>query len=327
MASDRNPAWVGWYRQGFTQRKEVYLGLWGSGNRDKVLAMTCVFRVLLWVSLTLSFFSLTSSLPALLLTGWPPGKDCCSFLTRASDGSGRDQEWLSLGESILKWNCPLWPEGRVTQDSSVCFWGLSQRRSGSHETGNYHTASTTEMKTPLFSCSVISDSLWPHGLQHTRLHYPSPSPRVCSSSCPLSWWCHPTISSSVVPFSSCPQSFPASGSFPMSQICASGGQSIGASASASALSMNTQGWFPLGLTGCISLQFKGLSRVFSSTIVWRHKFFDAQPFLLSSSYTYMNTGKTIALTIQTFVRKVISLLFNMLSKYLSLLFFQGASIF
>ena len=222
---------------------------------------------------------------------------------------------------------PVALEGRVTQDSSVCFWGLSQRRSGSHETGNYHTASTTEMKTPLFSCSVISDSLWPHGLQHTRLHYPSPSPRVCSSSCPLSWWCHPTISFSVVPFSSCPQSFPASGSFPMSQICASGGQSIGASTSASALSKNTQGWFPLGLTGCISLQFKGLSRVFSSTIVWRHKFFDAQPFLLSSSYTYMNTGKTIALTIQTFVRKVISLLFNMLSKYLSLLFFQGASIF
>ena len=104
-----------------------------------------------------------------------------------------------------------------------------------------------------FSRSVMSDSLWPHGLQHARLPCPSPTPGVYSNSCPLSRWCHPTISSSFIPFSSCPQSFPASGSFPMSQLFTSGGQSIGVSASASVLPMNTQDWFPLGLTGWISL--------------------------------------------------------------------------
>jgi len=104
----------------------------------------------------------------------------------------------------------------------------------------------------LQSRSVMSDSLWPHGLQHTRLPCPSPSPRACSNSCPLSQWCHPPISSSVVPFSSCLQSFPASRSFPMSLLFASGGQSIGASSPASVLPMNVQGWFPLGLTGFIS---------------------------------------------------------------------------
>ena len=114
----------------------------------------------------------------------------------------------------------------------------------------------------LFSHSVVSDSLQPHGLQHTRLPCPSLSPRVCSNSCPLSQWCHPTISSSVVPFSSCPQWFPASGSSPMCWLSTSGGQSIGASASASFLPMSNQDWFPLGLTGLISLQSKGLSRVF-----------------------------------------------------------------
>ena len=111
-----------------------------------------------------------------------------------------------------------------------------------------------------FSCSVVSDSLWPHGLQHTRLPCPSPTPRACSNSCPLRQWCHPTISSSVVPFSSCLQSFPASRFFPMSQFFTSGGQSIGASASV--LPVNIQDWLPLGLTGLISLQSKGLSRVF-----------------------------------------------------------------
>ena len=102
-----------------------------------------------------------------------------------------------------------------------------------------------------FSCSVVSNSLWPHGLQHTRPPCPSPTPRTCSNSCSSSWWCHPTISSSVVPFSSCPQSFPALGSFPMSRFFSSGGRSIGAGASASAsvLPMNIQDWFPLGLTG------------------------------------------------------------------------------
>ena len=113
----------------------------------------------------------------------------------------------------------------------------------------------------LFSCSVIFNSLWPHGMQHARSPCPS-SPRVCSSSCPLSLWYHETISSSVIPFSSCLKSFPASGSFPVSWLFASGGHSIGASASASVFPMNIQDWFPLGLTGLISFQSKELSRVF-----------------------------------------------------------------
>ena len=110
-----------------------------------------------------------------------------------------------------------------------------------------------------FSCSVMSDSLWPHEPQHARPPCPSPTLRVHPNPCPLCWWCHPTISSSVIRFSSCPQSFPASGSFQMSQLSASGGQSIGVSASASVLPMNTQDWSPWGWTGWISLQFKGLS--------------------------------------------------------------------
>ena len=122
----------------------------------------------------------------------------------------------------------------------------------------------------LFSCSVLFNSLQCHGLQHSRHSCPLQSPRVCSNSYPLSQWCHPTISSSVIPFFSYLQSFPASGSFLMSQLFASGGQSIGALASASVLPMNIQGWFPLGLTGLISLLSKELSRVFSSTTVWRH---------------------------------------------------------
>ena len=121
----------------------------------------------------------------------------------------------------------------------------------------------------------MSDSLRPHGLQQARLPCPSLSPRACSNSCPLSQWCHPTISSSVVPFSSCLQSFPTSGSFPMSQLFASGGQSIRASPSASVLPMNIHSWFPLGLTGVI-LQFRGLSRVFSNTMVQKYQFFGAQ---------------------------------------------------
>ena len=118
-----------------------------------------------------------------------------------------------------------------------------------------------------FNRSVMFDSLRPHGLQHTSPPCPSPTPGVHSNSCPLSQWCHPTISSSVVPFSSCPKSFPASGSFPMSQFFASGGQSTGVSASASVLSMNIQDWFPLGWTGWMSFQSKGLPRVFSNTTV------------------------------------------------------------
>ena len=149
----------------------------------------------------------------------------------------------------------------------------------------------------------MSDSLQPHGLQHTKLLCPPLSPRVCSNSCPLSQWHHPTTSSSVTFFSSCPQSFPASGSFPTSQFFSSGGQSFGASVSASVLPMNIQGWFPLGLTGII-LQSKGPSRVFFSTtnlkvsILWCSAFFMNQ-----LSHLYMTTGKTIALTIWTVTTK------------------------
>ena len=131
----------------------------------------------------------------------------------------------------------------------------------------------------------MSNSLQPHGLQHARLPCPSPSPGVGSNSCPLSWWCHPTISSPVIPFSSCLQSFPASGSFPMSQFFASSGQRIGPSASALVLSMNTQDW-SLGWTSWISLQSKGLSRVFSNTTVQKHQFFGPQPSLWSDCHIH-----------------------------------------
>ena len=127
-----------------------------------------------------------------------------------------------------------------------------------------------------FHLSVVSDAWQPHGLQYARPPCPSPTPRACSNSCPSSRWCHPIISSSVIPFSSRLQSFLASGSFPISQFFASGGQSIGVSASASVLPMNIQDWFPLGWTGWMSLQSKGLSRMFSNTTVQKHQFFCAQ---------------------------------------------------
>ena len=137
-----------------------------------------------------------------------------------------------------------------------------------------------------FSHSVVSDSLRPHELQHTRPSCPSPTPGACSNSCPLSGWCYPTISSAVIPFSSCLQSFPSSGSFPMSQSFASGGQSIGASASTLVVPKIIQDWFPLGLTGWISLQSKGLSRVFSNTTVQKHYFFGFQLSLWSNSHIH-----------------------------------------
>ena len=138
-----------------------------------------------------------------------------------------------------------------------------------------------------FSRSVVSDSLRPHESQHARPPCPSPTPGVYSNSCPLSWWCHPAISSSVVPFSSCPQSLPASRSFPVSQLFTLGGQSTGVSASASVLPMNTQDWSPLGWTGWISLQSKGLSRVFSNATVQKHQFFGSQ--LSSQSNSHIHT--------------------------------------
>ena len=145
----------------------------------------------------------------------------------------------------------------------IYFWAI-------HMTLKYFLKSVSQ-----FSCSVMPNSLQPNGLHHARLRCPSPTPRAYSNSHPMSQWCHPTISSSVIPFS-CPQSFPASGSFPMSQFFLSGGQSIGVSASASVFPMNIHDWFPLGLTGLISLQLKELSRVFSNTTVHMHQFFTAQ---------------------------------------------------
>ena len=141
----------------------------------------------------------------------------------------------------------------------------------------------------------MSDSLRPHGLQHAGLPCPSLSPRACSNSCPSSWWCHPTVLSSVIPFSSCLQSFPASGSFPSSLFFASGGQKLEFHLQPSVLPMSIQGCFPLGLTGLI-LQSKGLSRVFSNTIVQKHQFFGAQPSLWFNSFIHTcPPGKSIAL--------------------------------
>ena len=167
----------------------------------------------------------------------------------------------------------------------------------------------------LFSHSAMSDSWRPHGLQHARLPCPSPFPRVSSKSCLLSQWCHPTISPLVVPISFCPQTFPASGYFPKNRFFESGGRSVGSSASALVLPVNIQGWSPLGWTGWISLQSEGLSRVFSSTTVQKHQFFGAQLSLWSTSHPYMTTGKTVGLTRWTFVGKVMSLLYNMLCRF------------
>ena len=166
-----------------------------------------------------------------------------------------------------------------------------------------------------FSHSVMSNFLWPHELQHARPPCPSPTPGVHPNPCPLNRWCRPSISSSVVPFSSCPQSFPASGSVPMSQLFASGGQSVGVSASTSVLPKNTQDWSPLGWTGWISLQSKGLWKSLlqhhssKASILWHSAFF-----IVQLSHPYMTTEKTIALTRRTFVGKVMSPLFNMLSR-------------
>ena len=166
----------------------------------------------------------------------------------------------------------------------------------------------------LFGHSILSNSLQSHGLQHARLPCPSLSPKVSSDLCPLSLWCHPTISSSVDSVS-CLQSLPASGSSPMSWLFPSSGQSIGASISASVLPMNSQGWFPLGLTGLISLLSKGISNLLQyhnskASILQCSAFFMAH-----ISHPYMTTRKTITLTIQTFANKVVSLFFNTVSRF------------
>ena len=169
--------------------------------------------------------------------------------------------WRSPKSKGWKWKC----KGNILKS----FWFLQAIRSSVQ-----------------FCRSVMSYSLPPHRLQHARPPCPSPTPGVYSNSCPLSRWCHPTISSSVVPFSSCLQSFPASGAFPMSQFFTSGGQSIGVSVSASVHPINIQDWFPLGWTGWISLQSKGLSRVFSNTTVQKHQYFSAQPSSQSNSHIH-----------------------------------------
>ena len=178
-----------------------------------------------------------------------------------------------------------------------------------------------------FSHSVVSDSLRPHGLQLPKLVCLSPTPRAYSNSCPLSQWCHPTISSSVIPFSSCPQSLPASRSFPMSQFFTSGSQSIGVSTSTSVLPMTIWDWFSLWLTGWISLQSEGTVKSLlqyhsSKASILQHSAF----FIVQLSHPYMTAGKTITLTRWTFVGKVMSLLFNMLSR-LVIAFLPRASVF
>ena len=160
----------------------------------------------------------------------------------------------------------------------------------------------------LFSVTKSCSTLQLHGLQHTRLPCPSLSPRVCSNSCPLSFGCHPTISPSATPFSPCPQSSPASGSFPVSRLFISDGQSIGASSSASVLPMNIQGRFPLGRTGWISLQPKELSRIFSSTTVRKHQFLGSQPSLWSNSHIHTELQYDPAITLLgTYLKEIKSL--------------------
>ena len=190
-------------------------------------------------------------------------------------------------QTIFRNDCTIFeflPEMCMSSSYSTplpVFGGVSVSDCGhSHRCGNTFTLLH-------FSSSVMSDPLWPHEPQHTRPPCPSPTPGVHSDSRPLSQWCHPAISSSVVPFSSCPQSLPTSESFPMSQHFAWGGESIGVSASASVLPMNTQDWSPLEWTGWISLQSKGLSRVFSNTTVQKHQFFSPQ--LSSQSNSHIHT--------------------------------------
>ena len=198
--------------------------------------------------------------------GWAAFPPCWLFgLRYLSAGAYRLMTWsrswgrdCDLQEDSYQWILP--------QSTSI--------RSLSLEWGHSHLPPTGDCPVLGSCCSVavMSCSLQPHELQHARLCCPSLPPRVCSSSYPLSQWCHPTISSSVVPFYSCPQSFPASGSFPVSQLFASSSQSIGASATASVLQMNIQGWFLLELTGLISLAVQGTLKVFSSNTVWKHQF-------------------------------------------------------
>ena len=174
----------------------------------------------------------------------------------------------------LSWKDPL--EKGMATHSSILAWLIRwTEEPGGLQSMDSQRVGHKWVTNIQFSCSVVSPSFQPNGLQHARPLWPLPTPGVYSNSCPLSQWCHPTISSSVVPYSSCFQSFPASG-FPMNRLVTSGGQSIGVSASASVLPMNIQDWFPFGWIGWISLQSKGLSRVFSNTTVQKHQYFGTQ---------------------------------------------------
>ena len=187
----------------------------------------------------------------------------------------RELKWTGMGEFN-------------SDDHYIYYCGQeSLKRNGVAIMVNKRVRNTVQFSSVQFSRSVVSDSLRPHESQHARPPCPPPTPGVHSNSCPSSWWCHPAISSSVLPFSSCPQSSPALESFPMSQCFSWGGQSIGVSAKASVLPMNTQDWSPLTWTCWISLQSKGMSRVFSNTIVQKHQFFDAQ--LSSQSNSHIHT--------------------------------------
>ena len=202
-------------------------------------------RILEWVAM-----------PSSKGSSWPRDQTCDPL-----------EKGMATHSSILSWKIPM---------DRGAWWAIVHGVTKSWiQLSNKHYA-TFQFSSVQSSCSVMSDSLWPHGLQHARPSCPSPTPRVYSNSCPLSWWCHPTISSFVVPFSSLLLSFPVSGSFPMSQFFASGGLSIGVSASTSVFPVNIQDWFPLGWTGWFSLQSKGDSRVFSNTTVQHHQFFGTQ---------------------------------------------------
>ena len=197
---------------------------------------------------------------------------------RRRDHRGRDGWMISLTQCTWVWvnSGSWWWTGR-----SGMLQSMVSQRVRQDWVSEQQVAPVQRTPSVQFSRSVMSDSL-----QHTRPPCPSPTSRAYSNSCPLSRWCHSTISSTVISFSSCPQSFPASGSFPVSQLFVSGGQSIGVSASTSVFPMNTQDWFPLGLTGLIFLQSKGLSRVFSNTTVQKHQFFGVQLSLYSNSHIH-----------------------------------------